>query len=146
MRPWKMTMIAVMVLAAAVACSNDVDSPGGGDTVVLRVIRSDDTIAEWTLDRLASEMPLTERELDGQTQKGFLLLDVLAASNIGSWEWAEVAGKGENRAFDVVLQIDAGEVDDGWILDVTHQGTLKLAADDLPRDRWVRDVSEIAVE
>lgn len=38
------------------------------------------------------------------------------------------------------------EVDEGWILDISNRGMLKLAADDLSRQKWVRDVNEIVVE
>jgi hypothetical protein len=50
---------------------------------------------------------------------------------------------GEGRVYEVGLDISSSEVDDGWILDVTNKGTLKLAAVDLPRQNWVRDVGEI---
>jgi hypothetical protein len=45
---------------------------------------------------------------------------------------------------EVALDIDAATVDEAWVLDVTNRGTLKLAAPDLPRQQWVRDVGEIS--
>ncbi len=138
-------MTAVLLVALA-GCSNDAaDNAPTGEGIVLRVTQAQ-TVAEWTLDQLAAEVPRAAMDLDGQAQDGYLLLDVLEASGVAGWDHGEVTGKGEDRAFDVVLDIDAAEVDEGWILDVTNQGTLKLAADDLPRERWVRDVSEIVVE
>jgi len=59
------------------------------------------------------------------------------------WESGEVLGSGEGRVFEVKLDVSSSEVDDGWILDVTKQGTLKLASADLARQEWVRDVGEI---
>lgn len=52
---------------------------------------------------------------------------------------------GEGRVFEVSLPIAAAEVDAGWVLDVTNQGTLKLASVDIPRGQWVRDVGEIRI-
>ena len=88
-------------------------------------------------------MTSTEIMIDGDMQSGPLLIDVIAASGVENWQSGEVFGMGEGRTFEVKLDVSASEVDDGWILDVTNQGTLKLAAADLPREQWVRDVSEI---
>ena len=52
---------------------------------------------------------------------------------------------GEGRVFEVTLEIDSADVNGNWILDVTKQGGLKLAAADLPREQWVRDVGEIRI-
>ncbi len=142
---WKAATIVVVVFAV-IGCSNAAEPSGGGFEVVLLVTQHGDTIAAWTLDRLAAELPLAEVEIDGQVQRGHLLLDLLEASGAGDWQRAEVIGKGEGRAFDVVLEVNAAEVDTTWILDITNLGTLKLAADALPKEQWVRDVSEIAVE
>jgi hypothetical protein len=71
--------------------------------------------------------------------------DVLDASGVGKWESGEVRGMGEGRVFEVGLDISFAEVDEGWIMDVTKQGTLKLASAALPRDQWVRDVGEISI-
>jgi hypothetical protein len=49
----------------------------------------------------------------------------------------------EGRVMEVALDVAAADVDETWILDVSNRGTLKLAAPDLPRERWVRDVGEI---
>ncbi len=115
------------------------------DDVVLRVIVDDALAADWTLDGLEEAVPFTEMDIDGDTQNGPRLLDVLTASGVDDWATAEVIGMGEGRSFEVGLDIDAADTDEDWILDVTNRGTLKLAADDLARDLWVRDVGEIRI-
>ena len=54
-------------------------------------------------------------------------------------------GMGEGRTFEVGLDIAAVDVDQDWVLDVTNRGTLKLAAEGLARQQWVRDVGEIRI-
>ena len=139
--------LLVMFALAAAACGDDTggDLPAPADDVVLRVIVGDEIGADWTLETLEGAVPFTSMTIDGDEQSGPLLLDVLAASDVGSWTSLEVLGMGEGRTFTVNLEVDRAEVDDGWILDVSKRGTLKLAAEDLAREQWVRDVAEIHV-
>jgi hypothetical protein len=138
---------AVLVLAACGDTDEGTGSTSGDDTtgVVLTVFVADEPVAEWTLDRLRDEVEFVSLEIDGDDQSGPRLLDVLTASGIDDWETAEVLGMGEGRSFEVGLTISASEVDDGWMLDVTNRGTLKLAAAGLSREQWVRDVGEIRI-
>ncbi len=115
------------------------------EDVVLRVIVGDALAADWTLTALEESVSFAELNIDGDTQTGPRLLDVLAASGVEDWQTAEVIGMGEGRTFEVGLDITAAEADENWILDVTNRGTLKLAAETLARERWVRDVGEIRI-
>ena len=119
------------------------DPPAEG--VVLRVIVGDALAADWTLAGLEESVSFAELDIDGDTQAGPRLLDVLAASGVENWQTAEVIGMGEGRTFEVGLDITAADADENWILDVTNRGTLKLAAETLDRELWVRDVGEIRI-
>lgn len=139
----------VVALSLVGACGGSTD--GGStldppaDDVVLRVIVSDEVAADWTLAALEESVEFAELDIDGDTQNGPRLLDVLEASGVDGWETAEVIGMGEGRTFEVGLDITAAEADEGWVLDVTNRGTLKLAAEALARQQWVRDVGEIRI-
>jgi hypothetical protein len=140
-------MVAAGSVLLVAACSD-----GGTDSteapaadVVLRVVAGGEVAADWTFASLEAAVAFAELTLDGDKQSGPLLLDVLEASDVGEWDSAEVFGMGEGRVFEVTLEIDSADVDGDWILDVTKQGGLKLAAADLPRERWVRDVGEIRI-
>lgn len=149
--------LAVLALALVVAgCGDDGGGGAGGGTgsgggsgdggVILTVYVAGEAVAAWTLEELeAGAVPFVEAVIDGDAQRGPTLLALLEASGVGQWDEAEVLGKGEGRSFDVALSIESSEVDEGWILDVTNQGTLKLAAEELPREQWVRDVGEIRI-
>jgi len=147
-RRTRFAVLLVPLLTAGFAGCGDDDAAAiapRADDVVLRISQGGQVLADWTLDDLNTAVSFTEFDLEGSTQNGPLLLDVLAAAGVTSWERAEVIGWGEGRAFEVGLEIEAGDVDGGWILDVTNRGTVKLAADDLPKQQWVRDVAEIAL-
>ncbi len=144
-------MRARVVLGAAVVllvagCSGDdagTPDPPAGD-VVLRVVVENEVARDWTLADLEAEVAFVEIVIDDDVQTGPRLLDVIAASGIAEWETGEVLGMSEGRVIEVALDIDAATVDEAWVLDVTNRGTLKLAAPDLPRQQWVRDVGEIS--
>lgn len=140
---WPAAFLAGLTLLNA--CSDDpaIGTAPPAPDVVLRVVMGGDVAADWTLAALEDQIPFSEATIDGDAQRGPSLVGVLAASGVGDWESGEVIGMGEGRVFEVGLDISASEVNEGWILDVTKQGTLKLASADLPREQWVRDVGEI---
>ena len=138
------TLVAVLV-ALTGACSEGSSDPTAppAEDVVLRVVVEGEVVADWTLAALEETVPFSELTIDGDTQNGPLLTEVLAASGVEDWVSGEVVGFGEGRVFEVALDLTADEINEGWILDVTNKGSLKLASADLPREQWVRDVGEI---
>lgn len=137
-----MLVVAMIVIAGCADDVTDATEPPADD-VVLRVVLAGEVAADWTLADLESRVDFVSITIDGDDQSGPRLLDVLNASGVDGWETAEVFGLGEGRVVEVALDITSAQVNDGWILDVTKQGTLKLATADLPREQWVRDVGEI---
>jgi hypothetical protein len=153
MKRWKWWVVVIGVVALlASACSGDndaesetVDLPPPAEDVVLRVIVGQEVANDWTLEELDYSLPFATLTLDGDEQEGPLLLKVLEASGVVDWESMEVLGLGEGRTSEVTLFVNAPEVNETWILDVSNHGTLKLAAENLPREKWVRDVAELRI-
>jgi hypothetical protein len=143
------TLVAVLALVGACGEGGSTDGAvsldAPADDVVLRVIVGDEVAADWTLADLEDSFSFAEVEIDGDIQDGPRLLDVLAASGVEEWRTAEVIGMGEGRTFEVGLDISRVDADEEWVLDVTNRGTLKLAAETLARNEWVRDVGEIRI-
>ena len=139
---WAAVAVAIALAGACSGESTGATEPPGDD-VVLRVVFEGEVAVDWTLAALEDAVPFSEMTIDGDTQNGPLLSAVLDASGVGEWESGEVVGFGEGRVFEVGLDISSSSINDGWILDVTNKGSLKLASEDLPREQWVRDVGEI---
>lgn len=147
MRRMTLTLIVMGAVTMMAACSDGATAatdPPAAD-VVLRVVANGEVAEDWTLADLEAAVEYAELTIDGNDQSGPLLLDVLEASGVDEWESAEILGMGEGRVFEVTLEVNSTDVDSGWILDVTKQGTLKLASAGLPREQWVRDVGEIRI-
>jgi hypothetical protein len=140
-----MVLVGLVLLAGACSDGGGTEADNGEPQIVLTVYVADEVVAEWTLDALQAEVEFVTLVIDGDEQSGPRVLDVLTASGITDWETAEVLGKGEGRSFDIGIEINADEVDEEWLFDVTNRGTLKLAAADLPREQWVRDAGEIRI-
>jgi len=140
---WLATVLTTVVVGCSDGSTEGREPPA--QDVVLRVVIDTEVAVDWTLADLEQQVGFTDLTIDGDTQSGPLLLDVLDASGVEEWTSGEVLGMGEGRVFEVGLDISSSEVDRGWILDVTKQGSLKLAAAALPRAQWVRDVGEINI-
>ena len=143
----KTLSLATVVAIVMAACSggNATGTEAPAEDVVLRVVLDGEVTVDWTLAALEEQFAFTDLAIDGDTQSGPLLVDVLTASGVEQWTSGEVLGMGEGRVFEVSLPIASSDVDAGWVLDVTNQGTLKLAAAEIPREQWVRDVGEIRI-
>lgn len=137
--------LAVAFVALLAGCSDDASSVDEvpADEIVLRVVDEGAVARDWSLADLEADIEFVEIIVDGDSQRGPRLVDVISASGIDDWETGEVLGMSEGRVIEVTLDIDAATVDETWVFDVTNRGTLKLATPDLPRQQWVRDVGEI---
>jgi hypothetical protein len=138
--------LALALVTLATACGGDASSAADASTATVDAPATLLTVTRGgeTLHALLA-LPQQEVTMDGSLQTGPWLRDVLAASDVGDWAHATVRGAGESRAFDVELAIESGPADT-YILDITKRGTTKLAGLDLPRERWVRDVTEIRID
>jgi len=138
-----LVLVGLVVLVAGCSDGDAEAREAPAEDVVLRVVSGESIARDWTLDELEAEVGFTEVVIEGDPQSGPLFLDAIEASGVAEWETAEVLGMSEGRVLEVALDVAAADVDETWILDVSNRGTLKLAAPDLPRERWVRDVGEI---
>ena len=145
MRKTLSLVTVVYIVMAACSGANTTGTEPPAEDVVLRVVLDGEVAVDWTLAGLEEQISFADLAIDGDTQSGPLLVDVLTASGVDEWTSGEVLGMGEGRVFEVSLPIASSEVDAGWVLDVTNQGTLKLASAELPREQWVRDVGEIRI-
>lgn len=122
------------VLAVLTGCS-------GGGAYTLAVTRGGTTLATFDLAALQG-MPQVHVSTPGTgndgSQDGPAVRTVLDRAGAGAAASVAVTGDEGTRTFTAAELATA-------VLDVTNRGTTKLAGADLPRERWVRNVTTLAV-
>lgn len=106
---------------------------------LFQVIKPDGTTQDFKWDNL-KKLPLARITVEGKTEEGPKLLDVLHAAGITDFEEVTLTGS----TSPVTLTRD--QVDDNTILDFTNRGTVKLATAYLPKADWTKDISKIVVK
>ena len=130
------------------ACASNADGPKtpqalqptAVSTALFKIVKADGTRFGVTLDALKA-LPLAQVQADdGKMEEGPYLSDVLALAGIT--QFTEVTLTGSSNP--VTLTFD--QVDENTILDFNNHGTMKLSSTYVPKAKWTKDVSEIAVK
>ncbi len=103
------------------------------------VILPDGSSVDITLAQLKS-LPLAQLTVDGKTQEGPKLMDILTLA--GVTDFSEVLLEGSSSPATLTRE----QVDDNTILDFNNHGTLKLATTYIPKANWTKDISKIIVK
>ena len=103
------------------------------------VVLSDGSSVDITLAQLKS-LPLAQLTVDGKTEEGPKLMDVLTLA--GVTDFSEVSLEGSSSPATLTRE----QVDDNTILDFNNHGTLKLATTYIPKANWTKDISKITVK
>ena len=113
----------------------------GGDYLI-SVYLDDTLVYDASLDELESIQQVSITA-DGKKQEGPRLLDVLKLAGIENFEAVTVIGKNQARDAAAELELSRDQVTDTVVLDITNQGTTKLAGTDIPSSSWVFDVEAL---
>jgi len=145
-----MLMLILLALALA-ACAPAATQPADGPKtpqalqptavsgMLFVVILPDGSSVDITLDQLKS-LPLAQLTVDGKTEEGPKLMDVLTLA--GVTDFSEVSLEGSSSPATLTRE----QVDDNTILDFNNHGTLKLATTYIPKANWTKDISKITVK
>ncbi|MFC5993453.1 hypothetical protein ACFQE5_04390 [Pseudonocardia hispaniensis] len=148
-------LLAVLLGSVLVACAGSPLEPGasgapgagtegGAATPVaegLVVRRGDHELLRLDVDGLRA-LPQVEAATAGTgkgSQRGPTVRAVLDRAGVGAVTTVTVEGR------DPTQTLTAADLTDRLVLDLTARGTVKLAGPDLPRERWVRDVTALVV-
>lgn len=86
------------------------------------------------------ELPLTSIMVEGKAEEGPALIEVLRKAGVGEFKQVTLMGDG------APLTLTREQVTSEVILDLTNRGTVKLAAPNVPKNDWVKDITRIRVE
>ncbi len=113
--------------------------PTAISSALFQVVKPDGTKVGVTVADLKT-LPLKQLTVDGKTEEGPGLLDVLYFA--GVTEFTEVSLTGSSSPATLTRE----QVDDNSILDFTNHGTVKLSTTYIPKANWTKDVAEIVVK
>ena len=127
----------LLLSAGTAACATTTDGMGQ-----LIVRQNDQVLSRFDLQQLRA-LPQVEvatpQSSGSQTQTGPTVRSILTAAGVTNAERVRVEGR------DPAQTLTVAEVNSEVILNVTKRNTLKLTGTQLPRDRWVRDVTSLVV-
>lgn len=113
-------------------------SPARGN-VLFEVTAPDGRSVTFTANELR-ELPLTTIMVEGKPEEGPALVEVLRKAGVGEFEQVTLMGDG------APLTLTREQVTSEVILDFANRGTVKLAAPNVPKNEWVKDVTKIKVD
>jgi len=131
-------LIPALVFLSLVAAACGGPQPGAS-AALFQIVKPDGTRVGVTLDDIIG-MPAVQVTVDGRTEEGPTLLDVLNFA--GVTDFSEVTLKGSSSP----VTLTRAQVDDNTILDPTNRGTVKLATIYVPKPDWTKDITEITVK
>jgi len=147
----RLTIAAVMlVLVAGVTAAWLLESyaPSGSapaaaaGAYAVRVTRDGRELARFDLAALL-EIGSKTVVVQGGTEQGPALLDVLEKAGAGTFASVVIVGPGERDSGRLAL--DAEDIGPDTVLDIAKRGTVKVAGPNIPREFRVRDITEIQV-
>ena len=106
---------------------------------LFQVVKADGSLVPFTWDDL-KKLPLAHITVESKIEEGPMVLDVLKAAGVSDFKQITLTGNNGS------LTLARDQVNDETLLDFTNHGTVKLSATNVPKDNWIKDITEIKVE
>ena len=146
-RPPLLAIAGTILLILLSACSTG--SSGGSmeddievvlpEGVLFQVATANGEPVSFTVEQVKA-LPQVTIEVDGKTEEGPALLTVLEKAGVGDYSSVTLQG------VDLSITLNADEITDEVILDITNRDTVKFASPTVSKQEWPKDIILIAVE
>ena len=113
-------------------------------TYAIVFIQGDKQLAALTIEDI-KKLPQVAVTLEGKSESGPTFLSALSAAGVKDFNEVTVKGMTKGRIATAELTLKMAEINDKVILDISNQGTTKLAGENIPESKWIIDVSEVVV-
>ena len=87
------------------------------------------------------KMPASSFELEGKTEQGPSMDYILKDNDIKDYSKVTFIGMYKDS-----LTMTKDQIEKGTLFDITNHDTIKLAAKDIKKDKWTKDIATIKVE
>jgi len=109
----------------------------------VRVTKHGRQLAAYDLQELKA-FGMRKVVVQGGAEEGPALLDVLTHAGVSDFGSLTILGPGQRDSGR--LELKASDVGPDTVLDVAKRGTVKIAGPSIPRNKRVRDITEIQVK
>jgi hypothetical protein len=116
-----------------------------GDKYFVAVFSGDSQVATLKLNDLTN-LPQVSVKADGKDQNGPTLLSVLGLAGIKDFSSVTAYGYSKGRVATAELTLSKAQINEQVVLDISNQGTAKLAGPDIPGNSWIIDVNKLVVK
>jgi hypothetical protein len=122
--------VCLVSLSWLISCQS-IKNPYG-----LMVVQNQQPIKTFTIEMI-QKLPAKSFIMDGKLESGPTVASLL--ENAGIKDFVEISIKnGSGESFQT-------KTPEKFILDITNRGTVKLASEELSKEKWLKDVTEIEI-
>jgi hypothetical protein len=116
-----------------------------GDQYSIAVFSGDNQLAKLKIEDIKS-LPQVSVTADGKAQNGPTLLSVLGLAGIKDFSTVTAYGYTKGRVATAELTLNKSQIDNQVVMDISNQGTAKLAGPNIPGNSWIIDVNKLVVK
>jgi hypothetical protein len=129
-------MLIVFLVASISGCARQ----DGSSKYQINIFYKDKVVKSFTPEEL-QKIPKSKIQVEGKLEEGPVLLDVLKKADIQDFSMIKIKGIAGDE-----IVLNRTDIDESVILDRANRGTYKLAAKNIDKSKWVKDIIEIRVE
>ncbi len=93
-----------------------------------------------------TSLPQVKVTADSKEETGPTLLAVLGLAGIQDFSSVTAYGYTKGRVATAELTLNRSQINDQVVLDISNQGTAKLAGPNIPGNSWIIDVNKLVVK
>lgn len=136
----KKIMYIMLIIVFLVAPISGCTRQDGSSKYQINVFYKDKLVKSFTPKEL-QRIPASKIQVGGKPEEGPVLLNILKKAGIQDFSTAKIKGIAGDE-----ITLNKTDIDESVILDRANRGTYKLAAKNINKSKWVKDIIEIRVE
>ena len=126
--------LGLLMISLVISCKTS------NSTYEIKILQNQQLVKSYSMD-VINKMSFKSFVKDGTIESGPSLAYLLNDAGITTYSIVTLKNQiGE------IFNIDHTQNTEDYILDITNHGTVKLASEKLPKNKWFKDITEISVD
>lgn len=147
MKKFVVLLFSVMLMIIVQGCGSSSGNGGGNglknekvENYSVKVVYGEKELKIYSIADI-KKMPSSSFELEGKTEQGPSMEYILKDNDIKDYSKVTFIGMYKDS-----LTMTKEQIDKGTLFDITNHDTIKLAAKDVKKDKWIKDIATIKIE